>query len=903
MRTIMVLEAGFCVTSVRVRTEPTIERLVVGACAFGGWFEQVMVDVGGGESTERVALVDGEPYRREIKIYTLGSGKVYVEVRVEPDAGGIVDPREARRMAERKRGLDPVLVFAYDADGPWRSADGGADGAAGTETPVTPEILEGAYLAFAEPLTLARILVAPQLNATVGAVGPVGPVGPMSAGEYTLSVSASAGLEVAGSRMRVDVRAATRTVVVAVPVPKVTAPATVSWVPGLTTLRFTITGYPATPTGLLVVVVDGGEPVLFPLAPAIEAMLRLQGHSTLTATIKGTTASCVVRIVAPSARARLVSAWMLASSARFAVTPSGISARVRRVSIELLDATGARDPVVRADAVWLDERGEPVSPAARVDVEDGLLVLERDQAAALGMIVVRRGAVTASGGVTVEELRAINGTSMAAAALCEPWHVGRDALVGLVAGTAIGAELRFRHRYCAAVTVAPKTIVVSAAAVALLGVEGVRVTVVAQEVSQASELVGLSVAATFDDGSASIGVTFVVYPASTAPFGAPFSALGAVVDRPFPWPVEYVASSTAPQGFALEHADDGRLRVTPTACALGHVESAAWLHDTLRGRSLCFEAARVPVVQAVASATIEGRVVSVLGAAGTAPPSIVSIGSVLVDGIGAGFVVSENRIVLDEAPGTKPVELRLVVCARFAAGVLTVAESGARALLCTNGAWRPKGAYELTAVDAHGQACAMPQGGAGVALEASVDGTTWVPVAAAFTGTDAKLIVVPETWGAFSDRRIVFAGRSIRVVVSGFSGTGTGTTDTHADFTFSTGSLVSASPTISHGANNVATTGSITAARCSAGAFFATSDARLKTNVETIDGALEKCQRMRGVTFEYAADRGVVHVGLIAQEVGAVFPSLVTEIDGYQRVDYSKLVGVLIEAVKELALR
>ncbi len=42
------------------------------------------------------------------------------------------------------------------------------------------------------------------------------------------------------------------------------------------------------------------------------------------------------------------------------------------------------------------------------------------------------------------------------------------------------------------------------------------------------------------------------------------------------------------QGLALEHAADGRLRVTPLACALGHVESAARprLHDTLRGRSL-----------------------------------------------------------------------------------------------------------------------------------------------------------------------------------------------------------------------------------------------------------------------------------------------------------------------------
>jgi hypothetical protein len=49
--------------------------------------------------------------------------------------------------------------------------------------------------------------------------------------------------------------------------------------------------------------------------------------------------------------------------------------------------------------------------------------------------------------------------------------------------------------------------------------------------------------------------------------------------------------------------------------------------------------------------------------------------------------------------------------------------------------------------------------------------------------------------------------------------------------------------------------------------------------------AASSVARMRGVTFEYAADRGTVHVGLIAQEVAAVFPSLVTEIDGFQRVD------------------
>jgi hypothetical protein len=39
---------------------------------------------------------------------------------------------------------------------------------------------------------------------------------------------------------------------------------------------------------------------------------------------------------------------------------------------------------------------------------------------------------------------------------------------------------------------------------------------------------------------------------------------------------------------------------------------------------------------------------------------------------------------------------------------------------------------------------------------------------------------------------------------------------------------------------------------------------------------------------------------VIAQEVEAVYPSLVAEVNGLKRVDYSKLVGLLIEAVKEL---
>jgi hypothetical protein len=86
------------------------------------------------------------------------------------------------------------------------------------------------------------------------------------------------------------------------------------------------------------------------------------------------------------------------------------------------------------------------------------------------------------------------------------------------------------------------------------------------------------------------------------------------------------------------------------------------------------------------------------------------------------------------------------------------------------------------------------------------------------------------------------------------------------------------------------------------------SDARFKTNLMPLTNVLEKLAGVRGVSFEWnetyqslrAASRGR-EIGVIAQEVEAVFPELVTERDdGYKRVAYEKLTAVLIEAVKEL---
>ena len=83
--------------------------------------------------------------------------------------------------------------------------------------------------------------------------------------------------------------------------------------------------------------------------------------------------------------------------------------------------------------------------------------------------------------------------------------------------------------------------------------------------------------------------------------------------------------------------------------------------------------------------------------------------------------------------------------------------------------------------------------------------------------------------------------------------------------------------------------------------YTATSDARTKTDVSTISNALNIVKALRGVYFtrKGETDRSV---GVIAQEVEGVLPEVVhTGGDGMKSVSYGNVVGLLIEAVKELA--
>ena len=87
------------------------------------------------------------------------------------------------------------------------------------------------------------------------------------------------------------------------------------------------------------------------------------------------------------------------------------------------------------------------------------------------------------------------------------------------------------------------------------------------------------------------------------------------------------------------------------------------------------------------------------------------------------------------------------------------------------------------------------------------------------------------------------------------------------------------------------------------GNVTAYSDVTTKTAIQTISNALTKVESLRGVNYTAIAT-GEHRIGVIAQEVEQVLPEVVQMNDnGLLSVAYGNIVGVLIEAVKELSAK
>ena len=91
------------------------------------------------------------------------------------------------------------------------------------------------------------------------------------------------------------------------------------------------------------------------------------------------------------------------------------------------------------------------------------------------------------------------------------------------------------------------------------------------------------------------------------------------------------------------------------------------------------------------------------------------------------------------------------------------------------------------------------------------------------------------------------------------------------------------------------TSGTLTAT----GDVVAYSDGRLKENINTIDSALDKVVKMRGVTYD-RTDVEKFGTGVVAQELEEIAPELVNNENEYKAVSYNGLNAYLIEAIKEL---
>ena len=129
-----------------------------------------------------------------------------------------------------------------------------------------------------------------------------------------------------------------------------------------------------------------------------------------------------------------------------------------------------------------------------------------------------------------------------------------------------------------------------------------------------------------------------------------------------------------------------------------------------------------------------------------------------------------------------------------------------------------------------------------------------------------------------------------------FSDAGTG----FANFTNTSGNLIIKSGTTTaatFSGANVTFAGTLASgAITSSGDVTAFSDMRLKSDIRTIDNALNRVCDLRGVFFTKDNEAGT---GVIAQEVENILPEVVHS-GVYKSVAYGNMVGVLIEAIKEL---
>jgi hypothetical protein len=157
------------------------------------------------------------------------------------------------------------------------------------------------------------------------------------------------------------------------------------------------------------------------------------------------------------------------------------------------------------------------------------------------------------------------------------------------------------------------------------------------------------------------------------------------------------------------------------------------------------------------------------------------------------------------------------------------------------------------------------------------------------------------------------AGYLTTAVTSAAAGTGVAVSAATGAVTFSIGQAVGTSSNVQFnallvGAGTPPTTAGLIRATNDVIAYYG-SDERLKENITPIENSLDILKQINGYYFDWKEMPGIHEneghdIGVVAQEIGAVLPEIVTTREnGYMAVKYEKLVALLIQTNKELLNR
>jgi hypothetical protein len=168
-------------------------------------------------------------------------------------------------------------------------------------------------------------------------------------------------------------------------------------------------------------------------------------------------------------------------------------------------------------------------------------------------------------------------------------------------------------------------------------------------------------------------------------------------------------------------------------------------------------------------------------------------------------------------------------------------------------------------------------------------------------GTYGNATVIPVITVSANGRIISIANTDVSSGGGGGGATITDDTSTNETryvvFTNATTGTMSVANTSSTKAYFNPSTGTL-----SATVFNSLSDENQKTNITVIGDALNIVENLKGVTFNYK-ETGSPSAGLIAQDVEKYLPQLVNTNENGKTLNYDGVIGILVEAVKELSTK